>query len=144
MKEYDLLTTLLDLRNLRVTRYQLVGQLGINLFIESTIEAAVCPHCQELSQKVHELSPEQKLRDLSMWNRRCHLHYRPRRFVCESCESTFVERVVWRESGYTYTKRYEQYIFEKTRRQPIAQVAKDERLSEAIVQGIFTRHAQKK
>jgi hypothetical protein len=39
--------------------------------------------------------------------------------------------------------RYEQHIYQRTRKEPILQVAKDEMLSEEIVQGIFERWAKK-
>ena len=84
------------------------------------------------------------IRDLPIWNRRCWLSYRPRRFDCATCDNTFVERVAWREPGLDYTVRYEQAIYEKVRRESVAQVAQDERLSEDIIQGIFERWAKKR
>lgn len=144
MQNYQVLSDLLGLMNVQVTKYQLVGDYQINLFIQSTAKAALCPHCQKASESIHEHSPTQEIRDLPMWNRRCWLHYRPRRFRCDSCDKTFVERIAWREPGYNYTRRYEQHIFERTRKQPIAHVAQEERMSEDIVQGIFNRYAQKK
>lgn len=144
MANYDLLTELLDLLNVRVTHYQLVGQQRLNLFIESTVAAAVCPDCQQLSLAVHQIGEPQMLRDLPIWNRRCWLRYAPRRFRCETCATTFVERVLWRESGLDYTTRYEQFVYERTRREPLAQIAQAEGLSEAIVQGLLERGAKKR
>lgn len=144
MAIYDLLTELLDLPNVRVTHYQLVGQQRLNLFIESTAPAAVCPDCQQVSLAVHQVGEPQMLRDLSIWNRRCWLRYAPRRFRCQTCATTFVERVRWRESGLDYTKRYEQFVYERSRREPLAQIAQAEGLTEAIVQGIFERGAKKR
>lgn len=144
MANYDLLTKLLDLSNVRVTHYQLVGQRRLNLFIESTVAAAVCPDCQQVSLAVHQVGEPQMLRDLPIWNRRCWLRYAPRRFKCETCATTFVERVLWRESGLDYTIRYEQFIYERTRREPLAQIAQADGLTEAIVQGIFERGAKKR
>ncbi len=144
MANYDLLTELLDLPNVRVTHYQLVGQQRLNLFIESTLAAAVCPDCQQVSLAVHQVGEPQLLRDLPIWNRRCWLRYAPRRFRCETCATTFVERVVWREPGLDYTTRYEQFIYERTRREPLAQIAQAEGLTEAIVQGLFERGAKKR
>ena len=40
--------------------------------------------------------------------------------------------------------RYEQAIYEKVRRESVAQVAQDERLSKDIIQGIFERWAKKR
>lgn len=143
MTNNDLLAELLDLPNVRVTHYQLVGEQRLNLFIESTLTAAVCPNCQQLSLTVHQVGEAQLLRDLPIWNRRCWLWYAPRRFKCETCATTFVERVLWREPGLDYTTRYQQFVYARTRREPIAQIAHDEQLTEAIVQGIFERGAKK-
>jgi hypothetical protein len=106
-QHYDWLTELLDLPNVRVIHFQLVGSQRLNVVVESILEAALCRHC---------------------W-----LSYRPRRFDCATCNNTFVERVAWREPGLDYTGRYEHAIYEKVRRESVAQ---DERLSEDIIQSI--------
>ena len=92
MAKYDHLTELLGLPNTQVTHYQLVGPNRLNLFIESTVAAGLCPTCQQLSLAVHDYGEPQLIRDLPIWNRRCWLRYAPRRFECATCEKTFVER----------------------------------------------------
>ena len=145
MPDYrELLTELLDLPMTRVTHYQLVGPSRINLFVESTAEVALCPACQRVSTVVHDVSDPTFVRDLSMWNRQCWVRYVARRFKCETCQTTFVERVAWREAGLNYTMRYEHHIYQRARREPLAQIAQDERLSEEVVQGIFERGAKKR
>jgi len=143
MANYTMLTELLDLPNVRVTHYQLVGKDRLNLFVESTLEAGVCPNCQRVSLAAHDVSEPQRLHDLPIWKRRCWLRYAPRRFKCATCENTFVERVLWREPGMDYTTRYERFIYKRARREPLAQIAQTEGLSEAQVQGIFERGAKK-
>jgi transposase len=135
---------LLDMPNVRVTKYQTQGHHRVNVFIESTISAAVCPDCNEVSTKLHDVEAIQMLRDLPMWQRRCWIGYAPRRFSCEHCHKTFVERVAWREPGLTYTTRYEEYVYEQVRREAVAPVAKAEGLSEDVVAGIFERRAKKR
>jgi len=142
-QHYDWLTELLDLPNVRVIHFQLVGTQRLNVVVESILEAALCPHCQQPSLIVHDQGDAQLIRDLPIWSRRCWLSYRPRRFDCATCNNTFVERVAWRESGLDYTVRYEQAIYEKVRRESVSQVAQDERLSEDIIQSIFERGAKK-
>jgi transposase len=141
--QYDQLTELLDLANVRVVHYQLVGPSRLNLFVESTLEAALCPTCHQPSLVVHDQGEPQLIRDLSIWQRQCWLRYAPRRFDCATCQTTFVERVAWREAGRDYTTRYEQALSERVRHAPISQVAHEEHLSEDIVQGIFERWAKK-
>jgi transposase len=144
VQHYDWLTDLLDLPNVRVIHFLLFGSPRLNVVIESTLAAALCPHCQQSSLIVHDHSDSQMIRDLPIWNRGCWLNYRPRRFDCATCDNTFVERVAWREPGLDYTVRYEQAIYEKVRRESVAQVAQDEHLSEDIIQGIFERWAKKR
>ncbi|HLF25690.1 MAG TPA: hypothetical protein VJG32_05095 [Anaerolineae bacterium] len=79
-----------------------------------------------------------------MWNRQCWVSYVARRFRCETCQTTFVERVAWREAGLNYTTRDEHHIYQRARREPLAQIAQDEWLSEEVVQGIFERGAKKR
>ncbi len=43
MAKYRELTELLNLTNLKVVHYQLVGQNRINLFVETTVDMALCP-----------------------------------------------------------------------------------------------------
>jgi transposase len=143
MAQYDQLTELLDLPNVRVIHYQLVGASRLNLFVESTLAAALCPTCHQPSLVVHARDDAQLIRDLPIWQRQCWLRYVPRRFDCATCQTTFVERVVWRDPGRTSTTRYEQALYERVRREPISQVAHDEHLTEDIVQGIFDRWAKK-
>lgn len=143
MAKYDQLTELLGLPNVTVTHYQMIGSYRLNLFVESTVAAGVCPTCHEVSLSVHDYGEPQMLRDLPIWNRQCWLRYSPRRYECATCRKTFVERVAWREPGFDYTTRYEQFIYEQVRRQSVAQVAQDQRLSEDTVQGVFERWAKK-
>lgn len=133
---------LLGIQNVRVTKYQTQGQHRINVFIESTIAAAVCPECESVSTQIHDVAEVQMIRDMPMWARRCWIGYAPRRFTCASCDKTFVERVVWREPGLNYTTRYEAYVYEQVRHESVAQVAKAELLSEDVVTGIFERGAK--
>jgi transposase len=144
MAQYDQLTELLDLPHTRVVQYQLVGHHRVNLFVESTLEAAVCPTCQQVSTVIHDQGAPLFIRDLSIWNRRCWLRYVPRRFECATCQATFVERLGWREPNREYTQRYEQAIFERARREPTSQIAQAEQLSEDQVHGIFERWAKKR
>ena len=143
MADYPILTELLDLPNVKVVHYQLVGHHRLNLFVESTLSVAVCPTCEQVSVAVHDTGDPQMLRDLSIWKRQCWLRHAPRRFKCASCQNTFVERLLWRETGLAFTQRYEQFIYEHVQHDTMAQVARDEGLSEDIVQSLFERRAKK-
>lgn len=144
MPDYQLLTDLLGLAQVQVSHYRLLGSDQIELIIESRLPAAICPDCQQVSSLVHDTGAPQRLRDLPIWGRCCWLVYAPRRYDCVPCGRTFVERVAWREPGQDYSQRYSEHIYERARREPVAQVAQAERLSQDIVQGLFERGAKKR
>ena len=143
MSDNELLTALISLPQVRVTAYELLDRDRVRLSVESTVEAAVCPECQTVSFVLHETSKPQLIRDLTIWQRRCWLQYAPGRFKCLSCQATFVERVAWREPDLNHTSRYEQFIYQRARREAISQIAESEQLSQDIIQGIFARGAKK-
>ena len=99
MAQYDQLTELLDLPNVRVIHYQRVGPNRLNLFVESTLVAALCPTCHAPSLVVPARDDARMIRDLPIWQRQCWVRYVPRRFDCATCQTTFVERGAWREAG---------------------------------------------
>lgn len=144
MDENQILTQLLGINKLEVTGSTFVGSEEIHLNVEPMLKVAACPDCGEISLHEHDRGDEQQVRDLAVAERRCWLVYRPRRFRCEHCQKTFVERVEWRRAGMSYTTRYERYIYQRSRREPISQVAQDEGLSEEAVQTIFEDWAKKR
>jgi transposase len=144
MNNNDFLNELLDIEKLHVARSEFAGKEQINLFVESTLSVASCPDCGHITNQIHDLSEVQMLRDLPIGERRCYLIYRARRFRCEHCNKTFVERVDWKRTGVSYTERYERYVYQRVRRESVSQVAQDEGLSEEATQAIFEHKAKKR
>jgi hypothetical protein len=55
-----------------------------------------------------------------------------------------VERVAWKRAEVSYTLRYENYIYQRARKEPVSQVAEEEGLSEEVIQAIFEHRAKKR
>jgi transposase len=144
MNNNQFLNELLNLDKLQVTEAEFAGAKQVTLFVESALGAVICPNCNQVSTKVHDLSAVQMIRDLSIGERRCYLSYRARRFDCGHCDKTFVEHVDWKRPGVSYTLRYEKYIYQRARKEPVSQIARDEGLSEETVQAIFEQKAKKR
>jgi transposase len=144
MSNPDFLSELLGIARLRVTDTEFAGAEQIKLVVESVDEVGICPECHQLSLQVHGLCEEQLVRDLAYGERRCYLSYRARRFRCEKCSKTFVERVAWKRPEVSYTLRYENYIYQRARKEPVRQIAEEEGLSEEAVQAIFEHKAKKR
>jgi len=144
MNNNELLNKLLGIPKLQVVKSDFIGEEKLHLEIVSTLPVASCPDCGRVSKQVHDESEAQMIRDLSIAERQCYLVYRARRFKCEHCQKTFVERVDWKRSNVSYTERYEGYVYQGVRRESVSQVAQDEGLSEEVVQAIFEHWAKKR
>jgi transposase len=144
MNNNELLNRLLGIQKLQVVKSDFIGEEKLHLEVVSTLSVASCPDCGQLSNLVHDESEAQLIRDLSIAERQCYLVYRARRFKCEQCKKTFVERVEWKRASVSYTERYERHIYQRVRRESVSQVAQDESLSEEAVQGIFEYRAKKR
>jgi transposase len=144
MNNHELLNKLVGIAKLDVVKSELIGEEKLHLEIVSTLSVASCPDCGRVSDRVHDESEAQMIRDLSIAERQCYLVYRARRFKCEHCKKTFVERVEWKRASVSYTERYERYIYQRVRRESVSQVAQDEGLSEEAVQAIFEHRAKKR
>ena len=144
MNNNELLNKLLGIAKLHVVKSDFIGEEKLHLGVVSTVPVASCPDCGQVSNLVHDESEAQMIRDLSIAERQSYLVYRARRFKCEHCKKTFVERVEWKRSNVSYTERYERYIYQRVRRESVSQVAQDESLSEEAVQAMFEYRAKKR
>ena len=124
MNNIEFLNELLNLEKLQVAEAEFAGAEQVTLFVKSELSAAICPNCNQVSTKVHDLSATQMIRDLSIGERRCYLSYPARRFDCEHCNKTFVERVDWKRPGVSYTLRYEKYIYQRACKEPVVKLPK--------------------
>ena len=144
MNNNELLNRLLGIENLYVLKSNFIGEEKLHLEVVSTLPVANCPDCGRISDQMHDESETQMIRDLSIAERQSYLVYRARRFKCEHCKKTFVERVEWKRANVSYTNRYERYVYQRVRRESVSQVAQDEGLSEEAVQAIFEYRAKKR
>jgi transposase len=129
MNNNELLNKLIGVSNLDVVKSDFIGEEKLHLEVASRLAVSSCPECGRVSSQVHDESEVQMIRDLSIAERQCYLMYRARRFRCEHCKKTFVER-------------YERYVYQRVRRESVSQVAQDEGLSEEAVQAIFEYRAK--
>jgi len=144
MNNNELLNKLLGIPKLQVVKSDFVGEEKLHLEVVSILTVASCPDCGCVSTQLHDESEAQIIRDLSIAERQSYLVYRARRFKCEHCKKTFVERVQWKRTNVSYTERYERYVYQRVRRESVSQVAQDEGLSEEAVQAIFEQRAKKR
>jgi len=81
----------------------------IILEIECVNGSSTCPDCGEACEQVHEVITK-KVRDRSVFGKQCWLHLHHRRFFCENCDRTFMERLSWLHPYERYTKRFAKWV----------------------------------
>lgn len=106
--------------------------------------AASCPHCQKMSETLHQNRPI-LIRDLSVFGQATYLKVPRRQFYCHGCQRYFTESLSFVDEGRTYTRRYEEYIYQQVQQSSIEQVSRIEHLTYDRVEGIFKhQYGQKK
>ncbi len=136
------LDSLLNLPHVTVLSCQQQEGL-IFLRLDFLNEGILCPHCQTYTDNLHQTRPI-IVRDLSIVGQGVYLKVPRRQFICPQCGKYPTEPLEWIETRRNYTKRYEEYIYEKVKELTVEQVSQTEQLSPEQVQNIFSRQARKK
>jgi len=143
MPEFPL-TKLLNLPNLEVVKYEMPDAETAMLEIKSTLEIAICPTCKLPSTAIHDYDAPRLVRDLSVSGRKSYLRYHSRRFECAVCQQSFTERVEWLNFDSSYTKRFEEQVYQLCRKSTVQDVSAFLELGYDAVEGIFQRWAKKR
>ena len=143
MPEFQL-TNLLNLPHLEVVKYEMPDAETAILEINSTLEVAICPTCKMPSTDIHDYDDPRLVRDLSLSGRKSYLRYRSRRFECLACGQAFTERVEWMNFDSSYTKRFEEHVYQLCRKSTVQDVSAWLGLGYDAVEGIFQRWAKKR
>ena len=114
------------------------------LFLRFFNETSDCPHCKNLSDKLHQNRPV-LIRDLPISGQHIYLHLPRRQFYCSCCQRYFTERLSFLEWERRYTRRYENAIYQRVQTTSIEQVSREEELGVEEIKGICDHvNAQKK
>nr|WP_041934276.1 transposase family protein [Gloeothece verrucosa] len=102
-----------------------------------------CKYCQYSTDNIHQERPI-LVRDLSICGQAVYLKISRRQIYCPFCKKYSTESLDFVEQGRNYTKRYENYIYERVKELTVEQVSYHEQLSAEQVKNIFSRIAQRK
>lgn len=133
------LTKLLNIPSVRVVGYE-IQQEQIEISCEPQKHSAICPVCGVRSSHGHG-HKSIRVRDLSCFGRPVHLVIPRRRFKCKPCDKAFTERLSFMEFGTRFTSRYGQYIYEQCNERSFTAVAKQEAVSDTIVEKTYHAYA---
>lgn len=99
-----LLTELLNLESVRVTKYKNLPQVGLILHTEFLSKEANCPRCQNQSQRLHQ-NHRYLIKDLPISGQPVYLEVNRRQFKCKHCQKPFSEELKFVKKRRKYTSR---------------------------------------
>lgn len=107
--------------------------------LECTNKNATCPNCGALCESIHEVSIR-KIRDRHMSDKRCWILLHHRRFKCNKCQETFMERLPWIDHYGQYTLRYAEWIQKLGKEIDVKSVSELEEVGYKTVERIVNHH----
>ena len=105
---------------------------------------AVCPDCGQVSTKIHDYPNQRNVHDSPIRGYHTLLVYDSRRFVCEHCNSEFMEVIRDIVSHCTYTHRLMNEIADPERKQDVSTLAKVYGLGYKLVESVLFKAAELK
>jgi len=85
----------------------------ICLHLESIKEGIKCPNCGKYTDNIHQ-TRSVLVRDLSICGNGVYLKIPRRQFICEERGKYTTEKIEEIEFNRHHTKRYEEYVYERT------------------------------
>ena len=133
------LADLLDIYSVRVTGYE-KDQEELRVSVRPEKNSAACPRCGVRSTRKHQETVI-PVRDLPCFGRRVFLMLPRRRFKCKPCGTPFTEHIPFVEFRTSFTKRYEQYVYEQCKERSFAAVEKQEGISDTVIAKVYESYA---
>ena len=130
------LNPFLGLPNITVSSY-FEKEEFIILQINLLHEKVKCFSCDFETDDIHQNRPI-LIRDLSICGHKVYLQVPRRQIYCPHCQKYSTEILNFVEKRRNFTKRYEEYIYERVKELTVTQVSVNEKLTAEQVKTIFT------
>ena len=122
-KGTKVLTELLNIQGIKVTKMNQLPGIGIILQVESIPKESYCHHCGTKSNRLHQ-NHRYVVKDLSWGEKPVFLEINRRQFKCKKCGKPFSEKLDFVNNRRTYTKRLANTIIKSVLSSDIQSVAK--------------------
>lgn len=100
---------ILQLSDVKITKIER-NETEIHIYLEFTNESTICPNCGSECDSIHEEREKKVIRDIQILGKKCFLHFIHRRFKCNKCNKTFMERLKWVDPYEKNTQRYSDWL----------------------------------
>ncbi len=136
-----LLTELLSLESVRVTKHDVLEGIGLVFHVESKRNTAVCNRCGKESEKLHQ-NHYYLVKDLPISGQAVYLRVNRRQFKCKNCKKPFSEELEYLKSRRKYTKRLAKEIVKQALADDVKSVADTSDVSIEEIETMLSDAAQ--
>jgi transposase len=123
-----LITKLINFKDVKVSDYHFITDNEILIELENKQSESVCPHCHNISNKVHQ-SHWYRVRDISLGSYDVFLHVNRRQFRCQNCENVFSEELSFVKKRRTYTSRLGEKVISEVMETDVVNTARRNRMT---------------
>lgn len=99
---------ILELPNIKLISVEVLSD-KIIFEVECTNGSAVCHVCGKKCSSIHSVV-KKEVKDMPILKKKCFIRFHHRRFYCEQCNKTFMERLSWVDEYERYTSRYAEWV----------------------------------
>ena len=92
LSQAKLLTQILNLESVRVTKYRNLSGIGLIIHLEALTKKASCDRCGQASHQVHQ-NHRYLVKDLPISGQAVYLEVNRRQFKCKNCGKPFSEEL---------------------------------------------------
>lgn len=136
-----LLTDLLNIESVKVTKYQNIAGIGLILHLESLTKKAFCDRCGNPSQKIHQ-NHRYLVKDLPVSGQPVYLEVNRRQFKCENCKKPFSEELKFVRKRRKYTSRLATEIIRQVLADDLKTVAENNDVSSEEIETMLADRAE--
>lgn len=123
-----LITKLINFPDVKVTNYHFITDNEILIELTNKQSESVCPHCQNISNKVHQ-SHWHRVRDISLGSYDVFLNVNRRQFRCQNCGKVFSEELSFVKKRRTYTSRLGEKVISEVMETDVVNTARRNRMT---------------
>lgn len=135
-----LLTELLNLESVKVTKYQNLSQIGLILAVEVLTKETYCDRCGKKSRKIHQ-NHRYLIKDLPISGQPVYLEINRRQFKCENCKKPFSEKLKFVNKRRKYTSRLAKEIVRQVLADDLKTVAENNDVSSEEIETMLRDQA---
>lgn len=126
------ITQVINLQDVKVANYHFITEDEIVIELKNLDKKVPCPHCQKLTDKVHQNHPY-RVRDIPLSSYQVFLQVNRRQFRCTSCQKVFSEELSFVQKRRTYTLRLAEKVVREVLETNVENAARRNRMTAAEI-----------